>query len=243
MERYLRQTPLLDYAHPALRKLMTDRGWAGGDEYTRISAIYTFVRDEIRFGYNAADDIAASTVLADGYGQCNTKTTLLMALLRAAGVPARFHGATIHKSLQRGVVTGWHYRLAPANILHSWAEVRFHDRWTGLEGVILDESYLDGVRTRFPNAQGPFLGYAIGTNDLRDPPVDWNGEDTAIQATGVNNDHGVFDDPDTFYREHGTNLRGAKAWLFRTRIRPAMNRTVDGIRAGISSRTDRQVPG
>ena len=37
--------------------------------------------------------------MADGTGQCNTKSTLLMALLRAVGIPWRFHGFAISKPL------------------------------------------------------------------------------------------------------------------------------------------------
>jgi len=60
------------------------------------------VRDDIRFGYNASDDLPASRVLADRIGQRNTKSTLLMALLRAVDVLCRFHGFTIDKALQKG---------------------------------------------------------------------------------------------------------------------------------------------
>ncbi len=42
-------------------------------EYDRIGAAYDFVRNEILFGYNRTDAIPATEVLADGYGQCNTK--------------------------------------------------------------------------------------------------------------------------------------------------------------------------
>jgi uncharacterized protein YndB with AHSA1/START domain len=231
MDRYLRPTALLDHRHPSLQELVDARGWADLDATEAIGAIYTFVRDEIAFGYNAADDVPASAVLADGYGQCNTKTTLLMALLRAVGVPVRFHGATVHKRLQRGVVRGLLYRLAPADIIHSWAEVHHDDRWVGLEGVILDTAYLNGVRTTIATPRTrAFLGYGVGTDDLADPPVDWNGTDTAIQATGVNHDYGVYDDPDTFYRSRGTNLTGPRAWLFRNRVRHVMNRRVATIR-------------
>ena len=151
MDRYLQPTPLLDYQHTALQQLIAHRGWADLDATEGIGAVYAFVRDEIAFGYNAADDVPASDVLADGYGQCNTKTTLLMALLRGIGVPVRFHGATVHKRLQRGVVQGLPYRLAPADIIHSWAEVWHHDRWVGLEGVILDAAYLDGIAAQSPH--------------------------------------------------------------------------------------------
>lgn len=54
---------------------------------TERRAKYNFVRDEILFGYNADDTILASRVLAEGYGQCNTKGTLFMALLRGADIP------------------------------------------------------------------------------------------------------------------------------------------------------------
>ena len=240
MDRYLRPTALLDHRHPGLRELIAARGWADLDATDGIGAVYTFVRDEIAFGYNAADDVPASTVLADGYGQCNTKTTLLMALLRGIGVPVRFHGATVHKRLQRGVVPGPLYPLAPADIVHSWAEVRHQDRWVGLEGVILDSAYLDGIRSTVATGRtAAFLGYGVGTEDLADPPITWTGTDTAIQATGVTDDHGVHDDPDTFYRAHGTNLTGPRAWLFRHWVRHAMNRNVAGIRAAGTTPADR----
>jgi transglutaminase-like putative cysteine protease len=230
MSRYLRSTPLLDIDHPSIQALVEQRGWATLAASARVGAVYAFVRDEIAFGYNASDDIPASQVLTDGYGQCNTKTTLLMALLRAVGIPARFHAATVHKRLQKGVVTGLLYRFAPRDILHSWAEVSIGDRWVRLEGVILDKAYLAGVRAWFPGRRGPFLGYAVGTDDFADPPVDWVGTDTAIQATGVSSDHGVHDDPDSYYREHGPQLKGVRGWLFRHRARPAMNGRVAAIR-------------
>ncbi len=61
-------------------------------EFERIKAIYNYVRDDVLFGYNIDDGISASKVLADGYGQCNTKGTLFMALLRACNIPCRVHG-------------------------------------------------------------------------------------------------------------------------------------------------------
>jgi hypothetical protein len=79
-------------------------------------------------------------------------------------------------------------------------------------------------------SSGPFLGYGIGTEDLQNPPVQWNGTDTAIQATGINRDLGVFDDPDAFYRRYGVNARGIKGWLYSNVMRKAMNRRVRAIR-------------
>jgi hypothetical protein len=226
----LAETPLLDYGHASLRRLISDRGWQSLPIGQRIGAVYAFVRDEIPFGYNTTDRIPASQVLADGFGQCNTKTILLMALCRGVGIPCRLHGATIHKRLQKGVVTGPWYWLAPTSIIHTWAEVLVDDRWIALEGVILDSRYLDGLRASLPEEHGAFLGYAVGTDNLLSPPVDWQCGDTAIQMSGVNRDFGNYDDPDAFYAEHGANLSRIQQWLYRSIVRRRMNRTVALIR-------------
>jgi len=100
MNPYLKQTTLLDFGHPSLTGLVAGRRWGTLPAYERIAGAYDFLQNGIAFGYNAADDIAASQVLEDGYGQCNTKSTLLMALLRGCLVPCRFHAFGIDKQLQ-----------------------------------------------------------------------------------------------------------------------------------------------
>lgn len=225
----LAATPLLDFDHPALQALVAARGWRALPEYERIGAIYDFVRDGIAFGYNAADDLPASRVLADGYGQCNTKTTLLMALFRACGLRCRFHGFTIDKALQRGAISGLAYRLAPRSIIHSWVEVCFAGRWINLEGFILDGAYLGALQRRFPGRQR-FCGYGAATPCLADPPVRWQGDDTYIQKEGIDADLGVFDSPDDFYRRYGGNLSGFRRWLYAHFVRHRLNRRLARIR-------------
>jgi hypothetical protein len=232
MHKYLEETPLLDVSHPRLLGLVQERGWKALEPYDAIGAIYDFVRNEVRFGYNTSDDLPASAVLADGYGQCNTKGTLLMALLRSVGIPCRFHGFTIDKKLQRGAVTGIPYRLAPKSIIHSWVEVFHEGKWLNLEGFILDAGYLDGVRRLFPDVEGPFCGYGIGTHDIQRPPVEWKGADTYIQETGINHDYGIFDSPDAFYAKHGANLSGPRRILYAHGVRHLMNAKVERIRKG-----------
>lgn len=102
MKELLKETRLLDYSHSKIQQLVTEKDWKHLSDIDKVQSVYNFVRDEIVFGYNESDDISASQVLHDGYGQCNTKSTLLMALLRAVGVENRIHGFTIHKALQKG---------------------------------------------------------------------------------------------------------------------------------------------
>lgn len=228
--RLLQPTTLLDFAHPAIEGLVVQRGWRQLQIFERIGAVYDFVRNEIAFGYNASDELPASAVLADGIGQCNTKGTLLMALLRAVGIPCRLHGFTIDKPLQKGAITGIAYMLAPQRIIHSWVEVAFEERWVNLEGFILDARYLASLQRRFPGRQR-FCGYGAATPDLSAPRVEWQGQDTYIQKDGISDDFGVFDSPDAFYARHGSNLSGLKRWLYSHVIRHRMNAQVRRIRA------------
>lgn len=164
-------TPLLDFRTDSIARLIEERGWLRLPEHERIGAAHDFVRNEILFGYNRADDIQASEVLAERYGQCNTKATLLMALLRALGLPCQLHGFTIHKALQRGVVPEAVYRIAPDEILHSWVEVRTGGRWVALEGFILDAPFLGALQEVFAGEES-LCGYGVGTDRLRAPPVE-----------------------------------------------------------------------
>ena len=84
---YVAATPILNFQSYAIQDLIRTRNWQGLATHDKIGAAYAFVQNEINFGYNRADNIPASQVLEDGYGQCNTKGTLLMALLRALNIP------------------------------------------------------------------------------------------------------------------------------------------------------------
>ena len=227
----LRSTPLLDHDHPSIQTLIADRDWHALPPFERIGVAYAFVRDKIAFGYNRDDAIPASAVLADSYGQCNTKATLLMTLLRALDVPCRLHGFTIHKSLQRGVVPEIAYRIAPDDILHSWVEIEWEGRWVNLEGFILDTPFLASLQREFKD-RSSLCGYGAGTDCLADPRTDWTGADTYIQRTGINRDLGLFDDPDAFYAKHQQSFGFVRRILYRHVVRHWMNRRVAAIRQG-----------
>lgn len=230
-DRLLAATPILNYDRPSIARLVEDRGWKALTSHDRVGAVYDFVRNEIAFGYNRADDISAAEVLADGFGQCNTKGTLLMALLRAVGVRCRLHGFTIHKELQRGVVPELVYPLAPEEIVHSWVVVETDAGWINLEGFILDAEFLSALQSRFSNTAS-LCGYGAGTDCLQAPPVEWTGRDTYIQETGIVQDFGTFDAPDNFYANHQQSFSFLKGLLYRHIIRHWMNARVRRIRSG-----------
>ena len=232
MKRYLMSTRLLDYKNERIRRLIAARGWDKLPEYECIRSIYDFVKDEILFGYNTDDAIPASKVLADGYGQCNTKGILFMALLRACGIPCRIHGFTINKQLQKGAMSGFVYHLAPRDIVHSWVEVCLEDTWYELEAFIIDKEYLDSLKEYTGVCTGPFCGYGVAVKDMGNMQTYFNRNNTYIQSEGINRDFGTFDSPDAFFMKHSQALSPVKKFVFRNIGRHLMNRNVRRIRDG-----------
>ena len=230
MEEYLTETTMLDFSATSIQKLINDRQWKKLDNYNRIKQIYNFVRDEILFGYNVDDSIPASKVLADGYGQCNTKGTLFMALLRGVGIPCRIHGFTIDKELQKGAMTGFIYKNAPQNIFHSWVEVDLDGVWYELEAFILDKQYLSQLQAKNADCSGAFCGYGVAVKDFHHPVIDFEGNNTYIQSEGISQDFGIYNCPDDLLKEHQQEMSLVKSLFYSYLARHLMNRNVKKIR-------------
>ena len=228
--KFTRKTRMLDYDADNIRKLIENRKWKELDEYKRIGAIYDFVRNEILFGYNRSDTLTAEEILTDGYGQCNTKATLLMTLFRATGISCRLHGSEVSKSFQRGATSGIISILAPATIVHTWVEVLYNDKWIALEGVITDEAYLKSVKEKYSDISGSFARYAISVPELKNLDLNWKGSDTFVQNESVVKDYGVFDDPDSFFEKHPQTWSKPKNFAYVHFGRKLMNRNVAKIR-------------
>lgn len=108
--------------------------------------------------------------------------------------------------------------------------------WLALEGYILDQPYLQMLQDSFIQLSGRFCGYGVAVDDLQLANTDWCGEETYIQRGAISADLGLFAAPDLFYQRHGTNLSGARRWLYQHAIRHWMNRKVQQIRSGRLSR-------
>jgi len=227
---YKAETALLNFNHQSIQTLIHQKKWRELPEKERINQIYLYVRDEILFGYNDKDEINASQVIKDGIGQCNTKSTLLMALLRAVDIPCRFHGFTIDKALQKGAFSAVWHKLAPKNIIHSWVEVNYKNQWYNLEGVILDKRYLNKLQKKFKSRNINFCGYGAYTEDLNNPQLDWDENDTYIQKLGINQDFGLFDCPDSFYIKHQQDISFMKRLIFKRFVKKSNNKNVARIR-------------
>ncbi len=231
MKVYLKETKLLDFTAPSIQDLIIGRGWNQLEEKEKIGAVYDFVRNDIKFGYNEKDDITASEVLRDGYGQCNTKSILLMALLRAVGIPCRIHGFFIDKKMQKGALTGFIYLFAPKKIVHAWTEVYFSNQWITLEGVIIDDKYLNQVKDRLCNFNKGYMGYGISVEDRNKINTCWQGQSTYIQSFSITDDLGIFNSPDDFFSQYNNTSNKIKKFLFNI-LRKRVNKKLNLIRNG-----------
>ncbi|RFA35627.1 transglutaminase [Virgibacillus dokdonensis] len=229
MEKYLLPTFLLDFEKKTIQRLIQDKEWKQLDDYNKIKSCYEFVQNDILFGYNKKDQTPASKILKNGYGQCNTKSILFMALLRAVSIPCRIRGFWIDKEVQKGLIPNWIYEISPALILHSWVEVFYEDEWYALEGLIIDEKYLRQMQLMFPNNIG-FCGFGISTTNLQNPCVEWNQANTYIQQQAIIEDLGVFATPDELFYQFEQSISPVKQVAFSIFIRHIMNRKAKKIR-------------
>lgn len=228
--QFLEPTKKLNYQSQRLQELIKNKKWNGLDEYEKIESVYDFVQNEILFGYNREDTLTAEQVLIDGYGQCNTKATLLMALLRGVGMPCRLHGFEVSKEFQRGATTGLISFFAPDYFIHTWAEVYYNNQWLALEGVITDKRYFNVIKKKYKHKTGEFRRFAIATKDLSSHTIDWNGEATYVQNAAIVTDLGIWNNPDEFFLKYAQDFSKLKHFMYVHLGRKIMNHNVKRMR-------------
>lgn len=230
---HLGPSPLLDYSHPTLQELIKSKGWENiRRKADLIGEVYNFVRDEIMYGYPESFSIPASEVLSAGYGNCITKSTLLMALLRAVGVPCRFHAMTIRKVIFRGLLTGFRFTMAHNHPHHAWIEVQYNNKWLSMGGHIVDKPYLSKLQAKFPDYMGSFYGYGIAVLNFKNPDNRWDENDTFVQNQATETDLGVFESPDAFFAKYPDSDIHTNSFRYRTIIRRRLNKSIQAVREG-----------
>ncbi len=93
MDYFLRSTPIIDFHHPAVLSLARELAAGMDDPAETGRRCFEWVRDEVRHSVDYCLNpvtCSASAVLAARTGFCFSKSHLLVALLRANGIPAGF---------------------------------------------------------------------------------------------------------------------------------------------------------
>ena len=90
---------------------------------------------------------------------------LLIALLRAIGIPARVHCVTINRRILRGLIR------PPAEFVHhSYTEVLLENRWLGIDSYIVDAPLHRAAVARC-RAEKLEIGYGVHPNGS----INWDG--------------------------------------------------------------------
>jgi len=134
LQQYLRPTEFCEPDHPEIQEVTAQV--VGGAKTPKEAAvkIYLFVRDEIKFGMT--EPRPSIEVLQSRLGWCCTKPNLQVAMLRAAGIPARYRAESF---LPFGLSLAmpeesWEFiwELEP---LHGLAEVYLDGKWIGCDAT------------------------------------------------------------------------------------------------------------
>jgi transglutaminase-like putative cysteine protease len=232
-EPWLLPTRLINSTHQSIvdqALLLTRPASSIADAATRI---HNFVRDEIRFGFGSRFYATpASEVLSARIGYCNSKASLFLALLRAAGIPSRLRMMEISSDVLQGLVSP-----GTASVDHGVSEVWIDARWITVDSYVVDAPLVRRARERLA-ASGSPLGWGIHVRGS----VDWSARSDAfiqcvrdrLTPSHVVRDHGVFADALDFYER----VSAARNRLtFGTSIALALtvrsiNRRIDAVRRG-----------
>ncbi len=217
LEPYLEETAYLNYSDPSLQAALTAlRGRT--DRETAVN-IHNYVRDEVRFGWRPDFyAMTASEVLRAGVGYCNTKSTLFVALLRGAGIPARQRFVTINADILEPFV-----RLPQPFVDHSYSEVLLGGRWLRVDSYIPDPALFARAQQALERDDRG-MGYGVhrlGKNV-------WDGDSDAFAqfvasdiAAISDRDYGIFADTAAFYAATDRNekLSGMRRFVLPVAIR------------------------
>jgi hypothetical protein len=185
---------LSDYDHPSIRSKAEELTTNKINRSDKIESLFYFIRDEIKFGFPPKwDKVKASETLQYRIGYCNTKATLLMALCKAADIPARIHTSLIDIEIMRGVFPSFAFPFLPRSGGHSWMEVEIDDEWKSIDSYINDKSFYDGALKRLQKSSR-ITAFSISRAKGRSSCEFNFGEKGFVHMGAVLQDHGTWDD-------------------------------------------------
>jgi transglutaminase-like putative cysteine protease len=229
--QWLRSTQQLDLDHGALRIQARKLTQLLAEPSARAMAVHDFVKS---LPFETIPDficIRASDVLRQGAGDCHAKGMLFVALLRAAGVPARLRFVTLSTRFLNGLID-----TGAASMTHAVGEVWLHERWVQTDTYVVDAAMERQARAMLMR-RSMRTGYGVHL----DAHQQWNGIDDAhAQYTPQQPDSmpvvdwGVAHDARHFYADAShASLRHSFAvrvkWLLGAQI---VNRKVQQLRHG-----------
>lgn len=193
-------TNLADYDNPIVKNKSEELTKKANSVFDKINAIFLYVRDDIKFAFpRKGDFVKASETIQSGYGQCNTKGTLFLALCKSISIPARIHFSLIKKEIQKGLFSGIAFWLMPKEISHSWIEIKINGKWIKIDSYINDSQFYEAGKKKLKE-KGWDTGYSVSCSKNKSSiELDFNNE-KFVQMDAVTADHGVYNEPMDYYK-------------------------------------------
>jgi transglutaminase-like putative cysteine protease len=164
---YLRVTKLCDHDHLAISSKTEALAQGASSPKDTALRISYFVRDAIPFDATLDIWVKASETLGKRVSDYCCKVNLQVALLRAAGIPARCHLVRVSKEVLKAFIPRFIYNRLPSPVGHFWCECHLDERWLACE-TLFDEPLYAGM-----------LGANLVTRE-QIPTIDWDGESDLI---------------------------------------------------------------
>ncbi len=129
--KYLRPTPVIDCDSVSIVAKTRDLTRGQDNTIGKAKSLFYFVRDEIKYNMYVSkslrEDFRASNTLSRGEGYCVQKAVLLVALARAAGIPAGLGFARLRNSLlPQRILKRLGTNIFP---FHGYAELYLDGKW------------------------------------------------------------------------------------------------------------------
>ena len=126
---FLRSTELCNSDHPEIRRRSAEIVGDLDTDREKAAALFLFVRDRVRYRLGLYRHSASETLELRS-GSCSTKANLLVALLRAAGIPAGFHLMKVKTKEYFGpLCTPQFHPYLSERSLHVYCAVSLGGRW------------------------------------------------------------------------------------------------------------------
>jgi hypothetical protein len=138
-EEYLRASREINPYEPGIIALAIKLGMREKSKDKYAKAVYNFVKNNIYFCMETPP-IGATRVLKRGYGLCFSKTTVLVALMRVAGIPARF--VSYKQEMANGFIQLMAEEVSGAKDIAQELENRRSTFTHGCVEVLLNESWV-----------------------------------------------------------------------------------------------------
>ena len=169
MQDYVAATRLCDCDNPWLKRQAEEITAGASTSVDKALKIFYYTRDHVRFSL-AYSRSRASQILERGYGECGNKTNAQVALLRAVGIPARFHWVQAQAVVLHHLIVDFVYEHMPPRASHFWCECYLDGNWVSCESLF-DRPLYEGM-----------LEADLITKE-QVPTIDWDGKTDLVLLT------------------------------------------------------------